>query len=157
MRVVSLVLSAVCLAGAPSATQFSATLGAPETFMSQAQVIGSALGAAAAPIKIVIQRYTPEAERRAIEAALGDRRVSCFPTCTSRSRPTSDTSSTARRSSPSDTHAKPRRDKGRRIDVVTDRPIFFVGGGAPDARPRESFDVAVLRMEVDGHRVLAAA
>ena len=33
--------------------------------------------------------------------------------------------------------------------MVTDRPIFFVGGGAPGARPRTGFDVAVLRMEVD--------
>jgi hypothetical protein len=45
--------------------------------------------------------------------------------------------------------------------VVTDRPIFFVGGGAPEAKPRAGFDVAVIRMEIDhigfGSGVMAAA
>ena len=51
--------------------------------------------------------------------------------------------------------------RGRRIDLVTDRPIFFVGGGAPEPKPRAGFDVAVLRMEIDdvgwGSGVMAAA
>ena len=130
MRVVSLVLSAVCLAGAPSATQFSATLGAPETFSAQAQVIGP-LGAAAAPIKIVIQRYTPEAERTALEAALA---TGGYPAFLPALRRSSDVGyvehGTARFTIRYARETK--TDKGRRIDVVTDRPIFFVGGGAPE-------------------------
>jgi hypothetical protein len=45
--------------------------------------------------------------------------------------------------------------------VVTDTPIFFLGGDAPEPKPRAGFDVAVLRMEVDeiglGSGVMAAA
>ena len=65
------------------------------------------LGVAAAYIQVVIQRYTPDAERAALEGCARDRRVSGFPHCAA-ARPTSDTWSTARRDSPSDTHAKPR-------------------------------------------------
>ena len=159
MRVVSLVLSAVCLAGAPSAPQFSATLGAPETFSAQAQVIGP-LGAAAAPIKVVIQRYTPEAERTALEAVLA---TGGYPAFLPALRKSSDVGYVEHGTAKFTIRyaRETKTDRGRRIDVVTDRPIFFVGGGAPDARPRESFDVAVLRMEVDvigfGHGVMAAA
>jgi hypothetical protein len=33
--------------------------------------------------------------------------------------------------------------------VVTDEPIFFVGGGRPDAKPREGYEVAVIQFDVD--------
>jgi Pyridine nucleotide-disulphide oxidoreductase len=40
-------------------------------------------------------------------------------------------------------------------------PVFFVGGGAPDAKSRAGFDVAVIHMEIDsigyGSGVMAAA
>jgi hypothetical protein len=159
VRVATLVLFAVCLAAASSATQYSAALGAPETFSAQAHVIGP-LGAAAATIKVVIQRYTPDAERTALEAALA---TGGYPAFLPALRRSSDVGyvehGTARFTIRYARETK--TDKGRRIDVVTDRPIFFVGGGAPEARPRESFDVAVLRMEVDvigyGNGVMAAA
>jgi hypothetical protein len=118
------------------------------------------LGAAAANIKVVIQRYTPDAERTALEAALA---TGGYPAFLSALRNSSDVGyvehGTARFTI---RYARETQiDRVRRIDVVTDRPIFFVGGGAPEARPRVSFDVAVLRMEVDvigfGNGVMAAA
>jgi len=33
--------------------------------------------------------------------------------------------------------------------VVTDQPIFFIGGGRPDAKPREGYEVAVIELQVD--------
>ena len=33
--------------------------------------------------------------------------------------------------------------------VVTDQPMFFVGGGAADAKPRAGYEVAVIEMTVD--------
>ena len=70
MRVASIVLSAVCLTAAPPDTQYRGTLGAPETFRATAHVTGEPV-AAAATIQVVIQRYTPDAERAALEGALG--------------------------------------------------------------------------------------
>jgi hypothetical protein len=40
-------------------------------------------------------------------------------------------------------------EKGRTISVVTDAPLFFVGGGNVDAKPREGFEVAVILLNVD--------
>ena len=118
------------------------------------------IGAAAATIKVVIQRYTPDAERTALEAALATGGYTAFLPALRRSSDVGYVEhGTARFTIRYARETK--TDKGRSIDVVTDRPIFFVGGGAPEARPRVSFDVAVLRMEVDiigfGNGVMAAA
>ena len=52
-------------------------------------------------------------------------------------------------------------DKGRTITVVTDKPMFFVGGGKADAKPRAGYEVGAIRMTVDsvglGSGTMAAA
>lgn len=159
MRVPSLILSVVCLAAAPPIGQSGASLGAPETFRAQAHVRG-APGAAAAAIQIVIQRYTPDAERTALERAL---ETGGYPAFLAALRKSSDVGYVEHGTAKfTIRYARETRiERGRRIDVVTDRPVFFVGGGAPEARPRDGFDVAVLRMEVEdfglGSGVMAAA
>jgi hypothetical protein len=54
-----------------------------------------------------------------------------------------------------------RHEKGRAIVVITDQPIFFVGGGRADAKPRAGYEVALIRMDVDdvglGRGTMAAA
>ena len=39
--------------------------------------------------------------------------------------------------------------KGRTITLVTDKPVFFVGGGSAEAKPRAGYEVAGIRIEVD--------
>jgi hypothetical protein len=50
---------------------------------------------------------------------------------------------------------------GRAISIVTDRPVFFVGGGNPNAKPKAGYDVAVVQLTVDsrghGSGTMAAA
>ena len=50
---------------------------------------------------------------------------------------------------------------GRRIVVVTDKPIAFVGGAAVGAKSRAGYEVAVIRFEIDkegqGQGEMAAA
>jgi hypothetical protein len=45
--------------------------------------------------------------------------------------------------------------------LVTDRPIFFVGGGAPDAKAKDGYELGVIELEVDaqgnGRGTMAAA
>jgi len=52
-------------------------------------------------------------------------------------------------------------DRGRVISLVTDAPVYFVGGGVPGARSREGFDVAVIQLTLDssglGEGTMAAA
>ncbi len=36
--------------------------------------------------------------------------------------------------------------KGRTITLVTDKPMFFVGGGSTDAKPRAGYEVGAIQM-----------
>jgi hypothetical protein len=52
-------------------------------------------------------------------------------------------------------------DKGRTIVVVTNKPVFFVGGARPDAKPRAGYETALIQLEVNdagvGTGMMAAA
>ena len=45
--------------------------------------------------------------------------------------------------------------------LVTDRPIFFVGGGAPDAKPKAGYELGIIELDLDaqgnGQGTMAAA
>ena len=51
--------------------------------------------------------------------------------------------------------------QGRDISLVTDAPVYFVGGGAANPKSREGFELAVVRLMVDeiglGSGTMAAA
>ena len=38
---------------------------------------------------------------------------------------------------------------GRLLTILTDRPVLFVGGSAPEAKPKTGYDFAVIDLEVD--------
>ena len=38
---------------------------------------------------------------------------------------------------------------GRKIVLITDQPMYFLGGGATDAKPRAGYEIGVIQMEVD--------
>jgi hypothetical protein len=44
-------------------------------------------------------------------------------------------------------------DKGWTIVVVTDKPVFFVGGARPDAKPRAGYESALIQLQVDDRGV----
>ena len=70
MRVPTLILiGLMTLSVSPGAVQNSRSEGAPETFSANAQVKARA-GSLAATIQILIQRYTPDFDRTAVETAL---------------------------------------------------------------------------------------
>jgi hypothetical protein len=159
VRVAAIVLAAVCLTAAPPAAQYRRIVGAPETFNATAQVRGP-LGVAAVNIRVIVQRYTPQGERTAVEGALESGGYPAFLTALRRASDVGRVEYGALKF----TIRYARQvtiGAGRRIDVVTDRPIYFVGGDAPDFKPRAGFDVAALRMELDevglGSGVMAAA
>jgi hypothetical protein len=147
VRVATLVLTVVALTSGAPVAQSNRQAGAPETFSANANVTGP-VGAAAATIQIAIQRYTPDADRTAVEGAL---KGGGYPAFLTELRKAPDVGFvqlgaqkyTIRYARQTETP------KGRTIVVVTDKPMFFVGGGAPDAKPRAGYDVAVLRVEVD--------
>jgi hypothetical protein len=135
-------------------------VGAPETFSANANVAKSGQGAMAATIQIHIERYTPDADRTAVETALKSGGYPGFLTAL-RKAPEVGYVELGGQKTPIRWARQTDTPKGRTIVVVTDKPVFFVGGGAVNAKPREGYDVAVLQLNMDdvglGNGTMAAA
>ena len=115
---------------------------------------------ASAPITIQVDAYTKDADRKVMEEALRAGGYPGFLTALRKapivgSVMAGDQKFTVR-------WAKQVPDgTGRIISIVTDQPIFFVGGGKVGAKPREGFELAVLQLKMDdagtGEGTMAAA
>lgn len=148
VRVSSVVLMGlVALAMSPAAAQTPRNAGAPETFSANAQVASGA-GAIAATIQIQIQRYSPDFDRKAVESAL---KGGGYPAFLSALRKAPEVGSVGIGDQKfAIRYAREEKtDKGRTITVLTDKPMFFVGGGRTDAKPRAGYEVGAIQMMVD--------
>ena len=132
---------------------------APETFVAKAET-RNANAVASAPITVQVDAYTKDADRKVMEEALRTGGYPGFLTAL-RKAPivgfvmAGDQKFTVR-------WAKQVPDgTGRIISIVTDAPIFFVGGGKVGAKPREGYELAVLQLKMDsagtGEGTMAAA
>jgi hypothetical protein len=132
---------------------------APEAFTSAVQA-RTEDGAAATRILIQIDRYTLEADRKTMTDALAHGGYGAFVQAVRKAPAvghieigTSKFAVHWAREQPSG--------KGRTISVVTDRPVYFVGGGAVDAKPRDAYQLAVVQLTIDdlglGTGTMAAA
>jgi hypothetical protein len=138
-------------AGAPAAAQSGSQAGAPETFNAQAS-IKSAIGAVTTTVQIVLDRYTPDAERAAVESAL---KIGGYPGFVSalRKAPGVGRVELGGQQSTIRWARQTTSPKGRTIVVVTERPVFFIGGGGAKSKPKEGYEVALVELIVDdnGH------
>jgi hypothetical protein len=138
----------------------SQTPGAPESFGAQVNVTDAKGAAAAANIRIDIQQYTPDRERVTVENALKSGGYEAFLTAL-RQAPQVGSVTLGDRTWAIRWAREKGEGHGRTIVVVTDQPIYFVGGGRLDAKPRAGYEVAVIRLQVDsiglGKGVMAAA
>ena len=160
MRVPSIaLLGLLALIASPSAQQTPRNAGAPETFSANAQVKGAA-GAIAATIQIQIDRYSPDFDRKSVEVALKGGGYPSFLTAL-RKAPEVGIVGIGDQKFPIRYAREEKTAKGRTITVVTDKPMFFVGGGRTDAKPRAGYEVGAIQMMVDdvglGSGTMAAA
>ena len=159
---VSRTLSPLVLAGvlwSASITAQSPKSSAPETLSANAQATNSNVGLSAV-VGIHIERYTPDRDREAMADAL---RYGGYPGFLTALRKAPDVGYVElggkkfvvrwAREQPAG--------QGRTIVVVTDQPVFFVGGGSVTEKPRAGYELAVLRLDVDavglGTGTMAAA
>jgi hypothetical protein len=161
MRVRTLI-TAVCFAAAASAYPIAGQnqKGAPETFTANMHATGAAGGAAAATITIDVSRYTPDAERTAVETALKTGGYAGFVAALKKA-PAVGAVKFGEKSWTIRWAREVTSTNKRTLTFVTDSPIFFVGGGAADAKPRTGYDVALIQLDVDdvglGNGQMAAA
>jgi hypothetical protein len=132
---------------------------APETFTSPMQA-RNATGATAATIRIQIDRYSYENELKSMTDGLTHGGYPGFVTALRKASAVGyvaigDVKVPLRWARE---QATP---KGRTISLVTERPVYFVGGGKAEAKPRQGFEVAVVQLTVDefglGSGTMAAA
>jgi hypothetical protein len=158
---VSLVAIAVALlAATPGAAQRTTrTQTAPETFRAQVQS-RTASGALAATIRLQIDRYTPEADRKAMTEAIAHGGYAAFLQALRKS-PSVGFVQIEELQVPVRWAREQKTPQGRDISLVTDAPVYFVGGGAANPKSREGFELAVVRLMVDeiglGTGTMAAA
>lgn len=145
---------------AGAVAQAGRPLTAPETFTSQVQARSGFGTGSASNIRIIVDRYTAGDDRKAMTDAL---RHGGYPGFVNALRKApavgrvelGDESFIIRWAREEATA------KGRVITIVTDTPVYFVGGGRVGAKPREGFELAVIRLTVDdfgtGTGTMAAA
>ena len=149
MRTRLSVLALLPMLALTSGAAFQKNIGAPETFTANIQATGGSGGAAAAVIEIDLQRYTPDPEREAVAGALKSGGYPGFLTALRKAPVVGNVTFADRKWPIRWAREQPSGPNARRITVVTDQPIFFVGGGRADAKPREGYEVAVLDFEID--------
>lgn len=133
----------------------------PESFTATAQFLGAG-GAAATTIKMRVERYTPDAEREAVLQALTQGGYPGFLIAL-RKAPVVGSVTVGGSSFDIRWARETPAANGRKIVLVTDKPMFFIGAGSPTAKPREGFEVGVVSFEINnsgmgqGGKMAAAA
>jgi len=156
-------VTAVCamavLAPPVVAAQRSRSQTAPEAFRAQLQS-RTATGALAATIRLQVDRYTPEADRKAMTEAIAHGGYAAFLEAL-RKAPAVGYVQIEDVKVPLRWARELKTPQGRDISLVTDAPLYFVGGGAATPKPREGFELAVVRLTIDeiglGSGTMAAA
>jgi hypothetical protein len=163
MRVrTTLVLLALVLAGTGgSVVSQGRNASAPESFTANLQAQGAEGGAAAATITIDIKRYTPPADLTSVEDALKHGGHAGFVAALRKAPEVGAVSFSSKTWPIRWARERAVGDNTRKIVIVTDQPMHFVGGGSTEAKARTGFDVAVIELEVDnvglGRGSMAAA
>ena len=160
---IAVLVTAVCAAAALAppviAAQRSRSQTAPEAFRAQLQS-RTATGALAATIRLQVDRYTPEADRKAMTEAIAHGGYAAFLEAL-RKAPAVGYVQIEDVKVPLRWARELKTPQGRDISLVTDAPVYFVGGGAANPKSREGFELAVVRLMVDeiglGSGTIAAA
>ena len=162
MRAAKILLTVACL-GSPSGLYGQAAtpaIGAPEVFNATAEVKNEK-GGVSSTVEVRITRYTPDFDCTAVETAL---RHGGYPGFLTALRKAPEVGQVILAGGQPFTirYAREQVEAGNRtLVLVTDKPVFFLGGGRSDAKDKAGYEVAVVRLQVDkagrGTGTLAAA
>ena len=121
----------------------------------------TATAASAATVKIQVQRYLSDAEREAMTTALKHGGYPGFLETLRKAPEVGRVEIGPEKFVVRWAREQPTPKGGRSITVVTDKPIYFIGGGKVDAKPRAGFELSVVQLSVDdlglGTGTMAAA
>ena len=160
MSISALIVAVALAAAAAPAPAQSYKNTAPESFRANAQATSSGAGVAGQLI-FTIDAYTPEADRAPLLAALASGGSAGFVEALKKAKAVGSLQVNDLKVAIRYARMQATANGGRRIVLVTDAPVYFVGGGALNAKPKEGYDVALAEFEVDvvglGSGTIAAA
>jgi len=146
-----LILRSVVVLGAVTTVAVSAGQYKPSTvpveYSASVQAVG-ALGAVATTVQVHIDRFTAEKDRTTLVNALKTGGYAAFLPALKKAPVVGYLAVKDQKWDLRWAHQQV-KDLGQAITVATDKPVYFAGGGAADAKPREGFDMAVIRLDVD--------
>ena len=112
------------------------------------RISGWTAGAAASEIAMQVDRYSAEADRDAVANALKHGGYPAFLTALRQAPPVGKVTVAGQT-----VDIRWAREQvlpnSRSIVLITDKPVFFVGGGATNAKPRAGYEVAVMEFTID--------
>jgi hypothetical protein len=122
---------------------------AGETFSATAAVKAASGAAANAPLTIVVDRKMSQSEAEKFTGAFASGGAAALRKALVGVAPTGSVQLGNGKATPTRLTLERATDKGRLLTIVTDQPLLFVGGGLPDAKPKEGYDFAIIDLEVD--------
>ena len=148
MRVQRLILAALSfvLLTSPLVRSQAPAPAAPETYLATLQVKGQAT--ASTTIRIALQRYSSDGDREPVEKGLKFGGYPAFLAALRNARKVGTVATDKKIWTIRWASAKP-TSGGRKIVLITDQPMYLLGGGATDAKPRAGYEIGVIQMEVD--------
>jgi hypothetical protein len=138
-RVISVSLAVLVAAFSLQAAQ------APETISADASVKSAAGVKASAPVVVTIKRYSTDADRDSLVAALKKDAAAARQLLAKRDD--LGTVQVGARQTPIKYAYARSTGGGRLITVVTGEPIAFIGAGLPDAKPKAGFDFGLVLLD----------
>jgi hypothetical protein len=143
VTVIASAMMLITLTLPPSANTAQA---AKETYLATASIKGTT-GQVTAPIVIEIERLTTDAERGKAVDALKSGATAALKQLLATMPAIGYIEVATRRTPVKYAYARP-IGAGRLITIVTDQPIGYLGGNAPDAKPKEGYDLAFALLTV---------
>ena len=119
----------------------------PVDFSTSVNFVGP-MGAAATNLMIHIDRYTADSDRTTLVDALKQKGYDGFLPALRQAPVVGYIQVKDQKWDVRWAHQQT-SDLRQTVTIATDQPIYFVGGGRPDAKPRAGFDMAVIRLDVD--------
>ena len=150
MRLPTLTLAASALASSILVAPAASAQAPGEAFTATASVKSDAV-TGTAPVSIVIKHWATDAERARLMKALKSGGTPALKAALAKMRDSGMITLAKSHGAIKYAYATS-TGSGRLVTVVTAKPIYHLGGGLPDAKPKKGYDLAValLVLEADG-------
>jgi hypothetical protein len=119
-----------------------------ETYTATGSVKGGGGASASAPMTIVIERRMPPKEVERFTSAFKTGGIAALRKALAGVPPVGSVKIGARAAVPLRLSMERQSDKGRLVTLVSDSPILLLGGGLPDAKPKEGYDLGIVDLEI---------